>query len=198
MARGSHKDPAQRRSLVRVGSGADQPRGVLVGQEPGNSGAPGLYLRFPPHLGQLVGCPVRERRRQEPPQGGTCRRFVLEGDLANFRRSKPRRQVRCVLCTPNRWRGNSQGRFSEKEEAERRRTDPGNVAVATGPKSPKRNWSRNKRIRSLRARLAHLRPKQATLTERRAAPGRWLAWMLLDCYDEEIEACERELTELGG
>jgi hypothetical protein len=117
--------------------------------------------------------------------------------VANFRRNKTRKQVRCTLCTPNRWRGNSAGRFREKEEAERQLTDPSRVAPTTKTKSAKKNWSRNKWIRSLRTRLAHLRDKKAEYERRpHHAPAR--IWQRVsDLYDQEIESCKRKLVELG-
>lgn len=35
----------------------------------------------------------------------------------NFKRGKPKQQVRCTSCTTHRWRGNNAGRFKPKEEA---------------------------------------------------------------------------------
>ncbi len=32
---------------------------------------------------------------------------------------KRKRKVRCTLCTPHRWMGNSKGRFKSKDEQER-------------------------------------------------------------------------------
>ncbi len=40
--------------------------------------------------------------------------------MANFKRRKCRRQVRCTLCTDDRWLGNSKGRFKHQDEAEMR------------------------------------------------------------------------------
>jgi hypothetical protein len=37
--------------------------------------------------------------------------------MANFKRGKSRRRVRCTLCTPNRWKGNRKGRLKPKDEA---------------------------------------------------------------------------------
>lgn len=31
--------------------------------------------------------------------------------MANFKRRKSRKRVRCTMCTPYRWMGNSKGRF---------------------------------------------------------------------------------------
>lgn len=39
----------------------------------------------------------------------------------HFKRKKCKRQVRCTLCTPNRWKGNTKGRFKAKEKAVRDR-----------------------------------------------------------------------------
>jgi methionine synthase II (cobalamin-independent) len=36
--------------------------------------------------------------------------------MANFKRKKTRRNVRCTLCTPVRWKGNHAGRFDPKDE----------------------------------------------------------------------------------
>lgn len=41
--------------------------------------------------------------------------------MANFRRHKPRKQVRCTLCTPYRHLGNTKARFKGREELERQR-----------------------------------------------------------------------------
>ena len=30
--------------------------------------------------------------------------------MANFKRKKCRRQVKCTLCTPNKWKGNAKGK----------------------------------------------------------------------------------------
>jgi hypothetical protein len=37
--------------------------------------------------------------------------------MANYKRGKTKRQVRCTLCTPNRWRGNSKERFKARDGA---------------------------------------------------------------------------------
>jgi hypothetical protein len=34
--------------------------------------------------------------------------------MANFKRKRCRRSVRCTLCTADRWRGNSKDRFAVK------------------------------------------------------------------------------------
>lgn len=34
----------------------------------------------------------------------------------NFKKRKTKRNVRCTLCTPNKWKGNNAGRFKSKEE----------------------------------------------------------------------------------
>ena len=34
--------------------------------------------------------------------------------MANFKRSKTKRNVRCTLCTPYRWMGNGRDRFKVK------------------------------------------------------------------------------------
>jgi len=36
--------------------------------------------------------------------------------MANFKRGKTKRSVRCTLCTPHRWMGNNKGRFKDREE----------------------------------------------------------------------------------
>jgi hypothetical protein len=41
--------------------------------------------------------------------------------MANFKRRKSRRSIRCTLCTPHRWRGNSRDRFKPRERAARER-----------------------------------------------------------------------------
>lgn len=33
----------------------------------------------------------------------------------HYKRKKTRRNVRCTLCTPHRWRGNGKDRFKAKE-----------------------------------------------------------------------------------
>lgn len=40
--------------------------------------------------------------------------------MANFKRKKTRRNVRCTMCTQNRFLGNNKGRFKTKEEAQRK------------------------------------------------------------------------------
>lgn len=35
----------------------------------------------------------------------------------NHKRHKSKRSVRCTLCTPNRWRGNSRERFKARHVA---------------------------------------------------------------------------------
>jgi hypothetical protein len=118
--------------------------------------------------------------------------------VANFKRGKPKQSVRCTLCTQARWRGNHQGRFKEKEEAERLQTDPGGVVPVTRTKSPKRSWSRNKKIRSLRGRLASLLEKQAASEQRKLGPSLgWLADEVRRIYGRQIKNCEKELEELG-
>jgi len=41
--------------------------------------------------------------------------------MANYKRKKTRRCVRCTCCTQYRWRGNHGGRFKAKEEAAKAR-----------------------------------------------------------------------------
>ena len=36
--------------------------------------------------------------------------------MANFKRRKCRRSVRCTLCTRDRWRGNAKGRRKDREK----------------------------------------------------------------------------------
>ncbi len=36
--------------------------------------------------------------------------------MANFKRGKSRRSVRCTMCTADRWRGNNRGRFRDQDE----------------------------------------------------------------------------------
>jgi hypothetical protein len=40
--------------------------------------------------------------------------------MANFKRRKTRRNVRCTMCTQARFLGNNKGRFKAKEEAFRK------------------------------------------------------------------------------
>ena len=35
--------------------------------------------------------------------------------MANFKRKRCRRQVRCTMCTPCRWKGNGKDRFKVKD-----------------------------------------------------------------------------------
>jgi hypothetical protein len=35
--------------------------------------------------------------------------------MANFKRRKSRRIVRCTMCTPYRWQGNGKGRFKTRD-----------------------------------------------------------------------------------
>jgi len=39
--------------------------------------------------------------------------------MSNFKRKRCRRQVRCTLCTPYRWRGNSKARSKAKNQPNR-------------------------------------------------------------------------------
>lgn len=43
--------------------------------------------------------------------------------MANHKRKKSKRSVKCTLCTPHRWMGNSKGRRKPKEQAERKQTE---------------------------------------------------------------------------
>ncbi len=40
--------------------------------------------------------------------------------MANFKRRKTRRNVRCTMCTQSRFLGNNKGRYKAKEEASRK------------------------------------------------------------------------------
>jgi hypothetical protein len=40
--------------------------------------------------------------------------------MANFKRGKCKRQVKCTLCTPHKYLGNHKGRFKAKEEISRK------------------------------------------------------------------------------
>lgn len=40
--------------------------------------------------------------------------------MANFKRQRCKRQVRCTLCTPHRWRGNNSQRTPQRQVAENR------------------------------------------------------------------------------
>jgi hypothetical protein len=40
--------------------------------------------------------------------------------MANFKRRRCKRQVRCTICTTHRWRGNGNQRWSGKQVAENR------------------------------------------------------------------------------
>lgn len=40
--------------------------------------------------------------------------------MANFKRAKTRRRVKCTICTPHKWMGNHTGRFSYKDEFEKK------------------------------------------------------------------------------
>jgi len=43
--------------------------------------------------------------------------------MANYKRKRSRRQVRCTLCTPHRWKGNRGERFKAGQRANRGRID---------------------------------------------------------------------------
>ena len=47
----------------------------------------------------------------------------FSGDNMNFKRKKTRRNIRCSICTPHRWKGNHNGRFKEKEEVKGNEAD---------------------------------------------------------------------------
>jgi hypothetical protein len=44
--------------------------------------------------------------------------------MANFKRKRSRRQVKCTMCTPVRWLGNSKERLKFRDRRERDRSDP--------------------------------------------------------------------------
>jgi hypothetical protein len=120
--------------------------------------------------------------------------------MANFKRGKSKRNVVCTMCTEHRWRGNAKGRFKEKEEAIRHReVFDGEVTPAPRTtKSPRRQWSKNKKVRSLRARLKHLRKKLAEYEARPVRVSNRFRQMILDSYTRDIARCEKELVELLG
>jgi hypothetical protein len=43
--------------------------------------------------------------------------------MANHKRKKSKRNVRCTMCTQDRWKGNASERFKEKEAETRKRLD---------------------------------------------------------------------------
>ena len=43
--------------------------------------------------------------------------------MANYKRGKSRRQVRCTLCTPHKWLGNNKPRKKDPERALRKEMD---------------------------------------------------------------------------
>lgn len=43
--------------------------------------------------------------------------------MAHHKRKKSRRSVKCTICTPVRWMGNSSGRRKPKEQAKRKQAD---------------------------------------------------------------------------
>ena len=47
--------------------------------------------------------------------------------MANFKRRRCRKQVRCTLCTPYRHLGNTQHRFKGREELDRQRVRRGKL-----------------------------------------------------------------------
>ena len=77
-------------------------------------------------------------------------------------------------------------------------TDPGGVVPVTRTKSPRKNWSRNKKVRSLRGRLASLLEKQAANEKRQLGPNLgWLTDEVRRIYRRQVKNCEKELAELG-
>ena len=40
--------------------------------------------------------------------------------MANFKRAKTKRRVKCTICTSHRWKGNHAGRFSHKNEFDKK------------------------------------------------------------------------------
>ena len=122
--------------------------------------------------------------------------LFLEVAVANFKRHRPKQQVACTMCTQDRWRGNHAGRFKAREEAARR---AGADEPRARTKSPKRNWSANKKIRSLTGRLKHLRPKYAAYVARgRGCAPAWLHEQVRAYYAKEIAHCEKELESLSN
>jgi hypothetical protein len=60
---------------------------------------------------------------------------MQEQQIMNHKRRKSRRSIRCTLCTPHRWRGNSKGRFKAKDHFARMQANldaRGLCAVAVG------------------------------------------------------------------
>jgi hypothetical protein len=37
--------------------------------------------------------------------------------MANFKRKKSKRQVKCTICTTHRWKGNSKDRFKKADKS---------------------------------------------------------------------------------
>ena len=44
-------------------------------------------------------------------------------DVANHKRKKTKRTVKCTMCTTHRWLGNSKGRFKDKEVDKKKRSN---------------------------------------------------------------------------
>jgi hypothetical protein len=113
--------------------------------------------------------------------------------MANYKRKRCRRQVK---GTGHRWRGNASGRFEEREEF-RRKLAVLDGELDTSAKSTKRKWSRNKKIRSYTAKLAHLcnvvRPRFAAYHEHHLTP--WSKRCLRD-IDKSIEKYGSALDKL--
>lgn len=40
--------------------------------------------------------------------------------MANHKRKKSKRSVKCTMCTQHRWAGNAEGRFKAKDEAKKK------------------------------------------------------------------------------
>ncbi len=40
--------------------------------------------------------------------------------MANYRRKKSKRKVKCTMCTPHRWYGNSSNRHKSKEQSKKK------------------------------------------------------------------------------
>lgn len=43
--------------------------------------------------------------------------------MANHKRKKSKRSVKCTMCTQHRWAGNASGRFKAKDEAKKKQAN---------------------------------------------------------------------------
>ena len=102
----------------------------------------------------------------------------------NHRRTHPRKQPSCTLCTPYRWRGNSASRLRKKEH------EP----VEMLPRRCKSRMNANQRRRSLLGRIAHAEKKLAWWHEC-TVRGRWHQ-MAIDSYERQLTKMRGELAEL--